>query len=68
MIKSINEPEVVFTEEEQEQMYWDELKFNSHKWIETHKGYYRCFFCGTYHTSAMPINGKQLCKDNPFIN
>jgi hypothetical protein len=67
MIKAIKEAEIIITEEQQELMYWEELKFNSHKWVETHKGYYKCSFCGTSHTSAMPMNGKTLCKDNIFL-
>jgi len=67
MIKPIQEPEVFLSEEQKEQMYWEELKFNSHRWIETAKGYYQCSFCNTSHTSTMPINGKELCKENPYI-
>ncbi len=66
-MKAIKEAEVLLTEEQQELMYWEELKFNSHKWIEIHKGYYQCSFCEASHTSVMPINGKSLCKKNPFI-
>ncbi len=67
MVKSIQEIEIVLSEEQKEQMYWEELKFNSHRWIETSKGYYQCSFCNIFHTSVMPMNGKQLCKDNPYI-
>lgn len=67
MIKPIKEPEVFLSEAEQEQMYWDELRFNSHRWIEIAKGYYQCYFCNASHTSAMPMNKKELCKDNPYI-
>jgi hypothetical protein len=69
MIKSIpNGEQPKLTEEQEEQQYWDFLKFNSHKWIETHKGYYTCEFCNTTHTSAMPMNGKTLCSKNTNIH
>ena len=67
MIKQLEIEQLKLTEEQEEEQYWDLLKFNSHKWIETHKGYYSCEFCNTNHTSAMPMNGKTLCSKNPHI-
>lgn len=61
------EPDIPITKEQEEQMYWDDWKFNSHHWIETFKGYYACKFCNTTHTSAMPTNTKKLCVKNPYV-
>lgn len=67
MIKSIVEQEVIISEEQKEQNYWDRLNFDSHRWVEVSKGYFKCSFCHTNHTSVMPINGKPFCELNPYI-
>jgi hypothetical protein len=67
MIKQLEIEQPKLTEEQEEQQYWDSLKFNSHKWIEHTKGYYSCEFCNTNHTSVMPVNGHTLCSKNPHI-
>jgi hypothetical protein len=68
MIKQLEIEQPKLTEEQEEQQYWDSLKFNSHKWIEHTKGYYSCEFCNTNHTSVMPVNGHTLCSKNPHIH
>jgi hypothetical protein len=67
MFKPLKEEEVVLTEEQQEQMYWDNFNFESHRWIEFNKGYYKCSFCNTFHSSIMPINAQSFCLSNPYI-
>lgn len=67
MFKPLKEQEIVFTEEQQEQMYWDNFNFESHRWVEFSKGYYECSFCKLIHTSTMPTNSKSFCQSNPYI-
>lgn len=58
---------VLITPEQKEKIYWDTLKFDSHKWVEFERGYYECAFCKATHTSMMPINHHILCKENPHL-
>lgn len=67
MIIPIENPEIILTPEQQERSYWDNLRFNSHRWEEYSQGYYKCSFCESMHTSMMPINFKKLCEKNPYI-
>lgn len=68
MIKFIKDNHMVLTEEQQEELYWDDWVHNSHRWIEEVKGYYKCSFCGVGYTSMMPIGLAKICKKNPYIN
>jgi len=46
----------------------NEWVWNSHYWIETYIGYFKCKYCEANWTSEMPINsGVKLCKRNPRI-
>jgi hypothetical protein len=56
------------SKEEQEKMYFEDIIFNTHKWIEFHEGYYRCEFCAAHHTSVTPIHYTTICPENPYIN
>lgn len=67
MIIEKPKPQITFTLEQEEKNYWDKLKFDSHKWVEFHEGYYECDFCKAIHTSVMPINHSVLCKENPHL-
>lgn len=67
MIINLPEPEFKHTPEEKEKMFWDEWKFNSHRFEEYQKGYYSCSFCGTVHTSMRAINDYHICEKNPYI-
>ena len=64
-----NKKEIELTKEEQEKLYWDNLNFDSHRWVEYDNinNYYKCSFCGITHTSSTPIGNKDLCERNPFI-
>lgn len=55
------------TEEEQEKMYWEVWKNNSHRWVEYHRGYYQCSYCEICSTNLMPASAFGLCKENPFL-
>lgn len=67
MLLSIPQPQPLLTEEQQEKIYWDNLKFDSHKWVESVPGYYTCEFCNTSHTSLMPLGTHSLCSKNPHL-
>jgi hypothetical protein len=67
MVKPLKEEEIVLTEEQKEQMFWDNFNFESHKWVEYQKGYYECSFCKSTHTSMMPTSSKSFCLSNPYI-
>ncbi len=67
MIKSFVSQELVLSEEEREKLYWDDLNFNSHRWVEYNKGYYKCSFCHNTHTSTMPTSQVSFCELNPYI-
>ena len=67
MFKPLIEEEIVLTEEQKEEMFWDTFNFESHRWVEYQKGYYRCSFCNTFHSSTMPTNAQSFCTKNPFI-
>ena len=57
------------SETDKEKMFWNEWVWNSHKWIEHHKGYYTCEFCNSTFTNMMPIGDDvKLCKHNPILN
>ena len=61
--------EFQISEAESEKFYWNKLVWDTHKWIEHHKGYYTCAFCNATFTNMMPIDDNvKLCKDNPIIN
>jgi hypothetical protein len=56
------------TEVDIEKMQWHDYIWNSHKWIETHKGYYTCAFCRANWTSKMSIDENvRMCANNPYI-
>jgi hypothetical protein len=63
----IKEDEIILTPEQQERMYWAQLKYDSHKWIEYHKGYYKCEFCDSIHTSMLSFENVNICKKNPNL-
>ncbi len=44
-------------------MYWRELRFNSHKWIEIRDNYYVCDFCGIIHSSQILLK-LPICEKN----
>lgn len=67
MIKPLKK-EQGLTEGQVELLYWGELKFNSHKWVEFANGYYTCAFCNKTHTSVTPIGMYDLCDKNPHLN
>jgi hypothetical protein len=67
MIVSLQVPTYEISKEEQEKMYFDDLIFNTHKWVEYREGYYQCEFCEAIHTSNMPIQYKNICTKNPYI-
>jgi len=55
------------TPEQQELMYWAELRMASHKWEEYAKGYFQCAFCGAKHTDVMDISIHKICMRNPNL-
>lgn len=61
------EKQIMLTEEQIEKNYWDLLKYDSHRWVEQATGYYQCEYCKANHTSMMPINNKNFCKENPHL-
>jgi len=63
----IKEDEIILTPEQQERMYWTQLKYDSHKWIEYHNGYYKCEFCDSTHTSVRTFDTVNICKKNPNL-
>jgi hypothetical protein len=63
----IKEDEIILTPEQQERMYWAKIKYDSHKWIEYHKGYYKCEFCDLIHTSMLSFETVNICKKNPNL-
>ena len=63
----VTNEEIVLTAEQQEKLFWDNWKFESHRWLEHSKGYFTCDFCGVNHTSRMPLSIQNLCMKNPFI-
>ena len=63
----IKEDEIILTPEQQERMYWARIKYDSHKWIEYHKGYYKCEFCDLIHTSTLSFETVNICKKNPNL-
>jgi len=63
----IKEEEITLTPEQQERMYWTKIKYDSHKWIEYHKGYYKCEFCDSFHTSMLSLENVNICKKNPNL-
>ena len=63
----IKEDEIILTPEQQERMYWAQIKYDSHKWIEYHKGYYKCEFCDSIHTSMLSFENVNICKKNPNL-
>ena len=63
----IKEDEIILTPEQQERMYWAQIKYDSHKWIEYHKGYYKCEFCDSFHTSMLSFENVNICKKNPNL-
>jgi hypothetical protein len=67
MIVPIKNENYIMTPEQEEQMFWDNIKFHSHRWVESSKGYYKCSFCGRLHTSVMPTNIHPLCEKNENI-
>lgn len=66
MLVPIEEPQQL-TPEQKEQMYWSTWGYDSHKWVEYEKGYYRCSFCDSYRTSMSFINNPPICEKNPYI-
>ena len=69
MFIPIKEERFTISPDELEKMQWHEWVWNSHKWVETHKGYYNCEFCNMTWTNMMPISEHvRLCVNNPFIN
>jgi hypothetical protein len=67
MFITIKEESQEITPDQREKMYWDQLMFDSHRWVEYHKGYYKCEFCEASHTSSMPTNRGPMCKKNPYL-
>lgn len=67
MFIQLPEPQFNLTPEEKEKRYWDEWRFNSHRFVEYSKGYAECSFCGAIHTSTTPINNFPICPENPFV-
>ncbi len=68
MIIPLKESEpLVLTEEEKERHYWDLLKYESHRWVEFSKGYYKCSFCDAIHTSLMHLGKYKICPENPNL-
>ena len=63
----IKEDEIIFTPEEKERIYWAQLKYDSHKWIEYIKGYYKCEFCDLTHNSMISFENVNICKKNPNL-
>jgi len=63
----IKEDEIIFTPEEKERIYWAQLKYDSHKWIEHIKGYYKCEFCDLTHNSMLSFENVNICKKNPNL-
>jgi|688.fasta_scaffold2800703_2 hypothetical protein len=69
MIVPLETHEHYMTPEQKELMYWDELKFNTHRWVEQPlQGYYKCSFCEKFHTSTTPINLHSVCKKNEYLD
>jgi hypothetical protein len=68
MTVPLKEQEIILSIEQRERMYWDDIRFNSHRWVEYRKGYYECSFCNSIHTSTMPTNTHALCESNPHLN
>lgn len=60
--------EFKISEIDAEKMYWNDWVWNSHKWIEHHKGYYTCEFCKQSFTNMIPIGDNvKMCQHNPII-
>lgn len=54
-----------FSQEESELLDW---MWNSHYWIETYHGYFKCEWCKRMFTSEMVINiDFPLCHFNPAL-
>lgn len=68
MIVPLETHEHYMTPEQKELMYWDELRFNTHRWVELAKGYFQCSFCEVYHTSTTPINIHPICSKNDYLH
>lgn len=66
MLIPIKEEILEISPEQQEKMYWDQIMFDSHRWVEFHKGYFTCDFCKSTRTSSMPVSGP-MCKENPHL-
>ena len=68
MFIPIKEEVFKISETDAEKMYWNEWIWNSHKWIEQHKGYYTCQFCNQSFTNIMPLGDNvKLCQQNQII-
>ena len=52
MFIPIKEEILEITPEQQGKMYWDHIMFDSHRWVEFHKGYFTCDFCKSTRTSS----------------
>jgi hypothetical protein len=63
----IKEEKITLSPEQQERMYWAKIKYDSHKWIEYYKGYYKCEFCDSTHTSVLTFDTVNICKKNPNL-
>lgn len=57
-----------YTQEQNELEYWDDMRFNTHRWVELAKGYFQCSFCKVYHTSTTPINIHPICSKNDYLH
>lgn len=69
MFKPYQRERIELTEEQKDLRALAEWVWNSHFWIEHQPGYYRCEWCGTYHTSLMPMHMdfSRICMGNPII-
>ena len=68
MFIPIKEEVFKISETDAEKMYWNEWVWNSHKWIEHHKGYYTCQFCNQSFTNMMPLDDNiKMCQHNQII-
>jgi hypothetical protein len=55
-------------EEELLNMQIAEWIWDSHNWEEYQPGYFKCLWCGKFHTSSMGIDrNMMLCQKNPIV-
>jgi hypothetical protein len=59
----VHTKKIELTQEQEEAMYWKQLRFNSHKWIEVRDNYYVCDFCGIIHSSQILLK-LPICEKN----